>query len=58
MAPDYESHQCQDVNGDGTGLGLAHPTDGKGADWLTLWNQYANKPSDGAVTMRQEEFLH
>ena len=51
MAPDYESHACQDVNGDGTGLGLAHPTDGKGADWLTLWKQYADKPADSASVM-------
>ena len=52
MAPDYESHQCQDLNGDGTGLGLAHPTDGKGADWLTLWGKYANTPDQ--VSFRQE----
>ena len=36
-APDFEGHDCQDLNGDGSGVGLAHPTDGKGADWLSLW---------------------
>ena len=55
MAPDYEGHQCQDVNGDGTGLGLAHPTDGKGADWLTLWGTYAN--TSGEASMRRAQLL-
>ena len=43
MAPDYQGHECQDLNGDGTGLGLAHPTDGKGADWLHLWQTYGGQ---------------
>ena len=44
-APDFESHECQDLNGDGSGIGLAHPSDGKGADWLELWRTYAGKAS-------------
>ena len=38
---------CQDVNGGGPdgNDGLTHPTDGKGADFATLWKTYA--PSTG-----------
>lgn len=34
---------CQDVNGgtDPAGLILAHPTDGKGADFQSLWERFA-----------------
>merc|ERR1712190_258121 len=34
---------CQDVNGgtDPAGLSLAHPTDGKGADFQSLWERFA-----------------
>jgi hypothetical protein len=33
---------CKDLNGgtDPAGLSLAHPTDGKGADFATLWTKY------------------
>ena len=55
-SPSFAQEACSaspDLNGDGTGLGLAHPTDGKGADWLTLWGNYANATSE----VRQAEFL-
>lgn len=32
---------CQDLNGASNGTALVHPTDGKGADWATLWAKYA-----------------
>ena len=51
QADGYEDNQCQDINGDGTGLKLVHPTDGKGADWATLWDTYANAKPDTAFTM-------
>jgi len=36
---------CQDLNGgtDPAGLSLAHPTDGKGGDFATLWSKYGPK---------------
>lgn len=39
------AHTCQDVNGgiSPPGLSLAHPTDGKGADFQTLWTTYAKR---------------
>merc|ERR1719401_3048532 len=43
MAGGPNTKNCQDVNG-GTnpaGLSLAHPTDGKGADFETLWKRFA-----------------
>jgi len=38
---------CMDVNGgtDPAGLSLAHPTDGRGADFKTLWSAFAAAPS-------------
>jgi len=35
---------CEDLNGGGTppGTGLAHPTNGKGGDFLTLWNTFVH----------------
>lgn len=38
---------CQDVNGgsDPAGKSLAHPTGGKGADFLDLWNNFAPSSS-------------
>jgi hypothetical protein len=38
---DYQDHECQDINGNETGTGLAHPTDGLGADWETLWDTFS-----------------
>lgn len=43
LAAGPDTKTCQDVNG-GTnpaGLSLAHPTDGKGADFETLWKRFA-----------------
>lgn len=31
---------CQDLNGGPNGTSLGHATDGKGADFLTLWQTY------------------
>lgn len=55
-AANYEGHKCQDVNADG-GSKLANPTDGKGADWLTLWSKYANSgattcPADASIFLQ------
>lgn len=43
MAEGPNSKNCQDVNGgtDPAGLSLAHPTDGKGADFSGLWKRFA-----------------
>jgi len=43
MAAGPNTKNCQDVNGgtDPAGLSLAHPTDGKGADFLGLWKRFA-----------------
>lgn len=43
MATGPNTKNCQDVNGgtDPAGLSLAHPTDGKGADFQTLWQKFA-----------------
>lgn len=46
----YESHLCQDLNGNADAVTFSHPTDGKGADWATLWDKYANSTSDQAKT--------
>jgi len=35
--------KCQDVNSENAGTTLSHPTNGEGADWLTIWNTYANQ---------------
>lgn len=43
-ASNYDAGKCQDINADG-GDKLAHPTDGNGADWATLWTKYAQSPS-------------
>lgn len=45
MAAGPNTKNCQDANG-GTapaGLSLAHPTDGKGADFQDLWTRFAGK---------------
>ena len=36
---------CQDLNGASGGKSLEHPTNGKGADFATLWNTYRHKIS-------------
>jgi hypothetical protein len=43
MAAGPNTKNCQDVNGgtDPAGLSLAHPTDGKGGDFETLWKKFA-----------------
>ena len=43
MAGGPNTKNCQDLNGgtDPAGLSLAHPVDGKGADFATLWQKYA-----------------
>lgn len=43
MAGGPNTKTCQDINGgtDPAGLSLAHPTDGKGADFLDLWKRFA-----------------
>jgi hypothetical protein len=43
MATGPNTKNCQDVNGgtDPAGLSLSHPTDGKGADFKSLWEQFA-----------------
>lgn len=45
MAAGPNTKTCQDVNGglDPAGLSLAHPTDGKGADFETLWASFAKR---------------
>jgi hypothetical protein len=52
----FPAHECQDINGDGTTFKLAHPTDGEGADWQTLWDKYANVSPSKAVE-ESVEFL-
>jgi len=48
---DYEGDQCQDLNGMADAVHLSHPTDGKGADWATLWTKFSNlPPHTGAQT--------
>lgn len=44
-------NQCQDVNALNGGTSLAHPTDGKGADWLGIWETYANKVGGDLATV-------
>jgi len=34
--------KCQDINSENDGTTLATGADGKGADWETIWNTYAN----------------
>jgi len=42
MATGPNTKNCQDVNGgDETGTTLYHATDGKGADWSGLWEEFA-----------------
>lgn len=43
MSSGPDTRKCEDVNGglQPPGGSLAHPTDGKGADFLSLWNTYA-----------------
>merc|ERR1711920_823116 len=43
MAAGPNTKNCQDVNGgtDPAGLSLAHPTDGKGADFQGIWQKFA-----------------
>eukprot|EP00041_Stephanoeca_diplocostata_P015625 m.299096 g.299096 ORF g.299096 m.299096 type:complete len:451 (-) comp20103_c0_seq1:333-1685(-) len=38
---------CMDLNGgNANGTALVHPTDGKGADWATLWEKYGPHGSE------------
>jgi len=52
MAAGPNTKNCQDVNGGSNpaGLSLAHPTDGKGADFQTLWSQFAGKTLSSAAS--------
>lgn len=53
MAAGPNTKNCQDLNGgtDPAGLSLSHPTDGKGADFMTLWTKYAGSaPTPPAPT--------
>lgn len=40
----YEAGQCQHLNANND-YNLVHPTDKIGADWQTLWDFFADKPS-------------
>ena len=47
--------KCQDVNEDGHGLKLRHPTDNIGPDWQTLWEKYGNAKATFPKTVQEEE---
>jgi len=49
MSTGPNANTCQDVNGGELGTEINHVTDGKGADWLTLWETFA-KPQQPAPT--------
>jgi len=55
MAAGPNTKNCQDVNGgtDPAGLSLAHPADGKGADFLGLWKRFAAGPQAGPAIETQ-----
>lgn len=48
MAKGPNTKNCQDVNGGVGGLSLAHPTDGKGADFQSLWKRFAGSSTPPA----------
>merc|ERR1719454_1887321 len=52
MAAGPNTKNCQDVNGgtDPAGLSLAHPEDGKGGDFQTLWSQFAGQTVSSAAS--------
>jgi hypothetical protein len=39
---DYQDHECQDINNSENATELAHPTDGLGADWQVIWEEFSN----------------
>jgi len=44
-AVENEANMCKFVNADTpNGTELVHPSDGKGADWRTLWVKYGSGP--------------
>ena len=47
--------KCQDVNEDGKGLKLRHPTDNIGPDWQNLWEEYGNKEPTFKVREQENE---
>ena len=54
-ANEVGGNQCADLNtGDTSGTELANPTNGKGADWLTLWNTFANQSGGPQETVFEE----
>ena len=48
--------KCQDVNEDGDGLKLRHPTDNIGPDWQTLWEEYGNAQATFPSKAQEEQF--